>query len=624
MDKNTVLAIILSMFVLIINYYVQITFFEVKNTETYNNLDSNLDNNDNEIEKNNNINLGLKDRDLKIDFKISSQDVYAYIQDDFIKVDFDKQGNIISYKLLKYNSNIKNAEDKNINMIMQSKQINDLIKKYGLVLDFGLQDLNFKKENRVENNTDVIEYIANFKIKNKELNDEIVISKKYSFVKGEYLFRFDLNIKSKENNLYDLFNDDSYFYDLYLAPQIGPEFTVLDERSEYRHFKILDDAKKVKNIKTFKKVDDLKKINQYYHWLAIEGKYFIFMLLPIKALKSDTFMSSYHFENNDLTLMGSQISLKRILTSSLQKELNDSFYIYLGPKSKKELSIYNQKNENAFNLNSTYKIDNIVNSRLLKWLEDVLKFLMDFFFKLIPNWGIAIILLTILVKSILFPLTLKSTLSSERLKDISPKIKDIQNKHKDNPQKLNEQLMKLYQKEGINPMSGCLPMFLQFPFFIAMYSLFNNHFDLRDAVFIPGWITDLSSAESIIYFNTNLPILGWSGLHLLPIIYLFIQLITTRFMGLDAISQSNNNQAKFMMYGIPIVFFFVLYNMPSGLILYWIVQNIFTTLQTITLRNEKVKNWYKKRQDKKNESKKQRQAEILKLQKQLKEKKGKK
>jgi YidC/Oxa1 family membrane protein insertase len=143
-------------------------------------------------------------------------------------------------------------------------------------------------------------------------------------------------------------------------------------------------------------------------------------------------------------------------------------------------------------------------------------------------------------------------------------------------------MAEFYKKEGYNPLSGCLPMLLQFPIFFAMYNLFNNHFDLRGAMFIPGWIPDLSIPETILHFdNFRIPILGWSDIHLLPFIYVGSQLLYGKVT--QTPDQQNNAQMKMMLYAMPIVFFFILYDVPSGLLVYWIMSNVLTMAQQMAI-----------------------------------------
>jgi YidC/Oxa1 family membrane protein insertase len=193
---------------------------------------------------------------------------------------------------------------------------------------------------------------------------------------------------------------------------------------------------------------------------------------------------------------------------------------------------------------------------------------------------VAILLLTLLVKLVLFPLTKKSSESTLRMQTLSPKIKEIQTKYKDNPTKMNTEMAELYKKEGYNPMSGCLPMLLQIPIFFAMYNLFNNHFDLRGAMFIPVWIPDLSLPESVFNFSPfQIPILGWSDIRLLPFIYVGSQLLSGKIT--QTPDQKGNSQMKMMLYAMPVVFFFILYDVPSGLLLYWIMTNFLSLLQQL-------------------------------------------
>jgi len=132
-------------------------------------------------------------------------------------------------------------------------------------------------------------------------------------------------------------------------------------------------------------------------------------------------------------------------------------------------------------------------------------------------------------------------------------------------------------------------MLIQLPIFMAMFQLFNNHFDLRGAMFIPGWITDLSVPESIFDFpeDFRLPFLGWTALRLLPFIYVGSQLLYGKVVSNPA--QQGNMQMKIMLYAMPIVFFFILYEMPSGLLVYWIMSNLLTLVQQVIINKFVVK-----------------------------------
>ena len=198
---------------------------------------------------------------------------------------------------------------------------------------------------------------------------------------------------------------------------------------------------------------------------------------------------------------------------------------------------------------------------------------------MIANYDVAIIITTIIVKIVLWPLMRKSYQSTARMQAINPKIQALRDKYKNDQQRVNKEMQALYKKEGVSPLGGCLPMLGQFPFFLAMYGLFNNHFDLRGAVFIPGWIVDISAPDIILGFGDfTIPLIGWTALRGLPIIFVATQLISTSLTQTPQANQSSA-QMNMMKYGLPAVFFFILYNVPSGLLVYWIFSNLITSGQ---------------------------------------------
>jgi YidC/Oxa1 family membrane protein insertase len=267
----------------------------------------------------------------------------------------------------------------------------------------------------------------------------------------------------------------------------------------------------------------------------------------------------------------------------------DTYRFYLGPKNQPVLAKYNNTADNSFSLRDMQlqEVTRAGGFKSIPPVEAALKWLLVLFHNLEPihNWGLDIILLTLLVKVLFFPLTKKSSESTLKMQALAPRIKEIQEKYKDNPQKMNAEMAEFYKKEGYNPLAGCLPMLLQLPIFFAMYNLFNNHFDLRGAMFIPGWIPDLSLPESIWDFpdGFRLPLLGWSSLRLLPFIYVGSQLLYGKVT--QTPDQQGNSQMKIMLYAMPIIFFFILYDVPSGMLLYWIMSNILTMVQQVIINN---------------------------------------
>ena len=175
------------------------------------------------------------------------------------------------------------------------------------------------------------------------------------------------------------------------------------------------------------------------------------------------------------------------------------------------------------------------------------------------SYGYAIILLTIIVKFLLYPLTVKQVKSMKAMQEIAPKMKKIQEKYKDNPQVMQQKVAALYQEAGVNPLAGCLPLLVQMPILMGMYySLYNLEYPSADAAqFL--WLPSLSEADPY---------------YILPILN-----VLTTFYQTRQTSDMSNPQMKMMMLIMPLFIGFISINFPSGLVLYWVVMNICQILQ---------------------------------------------
>ncbi len=210
------------------------------------------------------------------------------------------------------------------------------------------------------------------------------------------------------------------------------------------------------------------------------------------------------------------------------------------------------------------------------WLSLAMMWLLDVFSKAtFGNYGLAIILLVILVRIALHPLTKKSQLSMSRMQKLQPEVAKLREKYKDDKAKLNEEMMKLYRTQGARPLLGCLPMLLQFPIWIALWTGLQASVELRHAAFLPVWITDLAAPDELISFGRAFSI--WlignmtgpiTGLNLLPILVTVAMLLQQKFAPTTAASDQQAKQQKTMMYFFNIFLLLVFYNAPSGLNLY--------------------------------------------------------
>jgi YidC/Oxa1 family membrane protein insertase len=423
------------------------------------------------------------------------------------------------------------------------------------------------------NRISAVEFYRDFFIPASQGQDAVQfrLTKRYDFKPGEYMFELTVSLAPLDGgSSIPGFNFGGSAYVLSFGPQIGPRFEKLDNRYDYRQYVTYTNGKR-----KMEKANDAI-INTSPKWAAICGKYFAFIAIPLFA----QYEMNFSEKSEPGLSSASRMNIIRPPIKTFSTE--DKYLFYLGPKSQDILKAYNTGN-NEFRIRDMQLIE-VSNTRgILSPLEKGLKWLLQLFYKLVRNYGVAIILLTLFVKILFFPLTKKSSEATLRMQSVAPKIKELQEKYKDNRQKMNEAMAELYKKEGYNPLSGCLPMLLQIPIFFAMYNLFNNHFDLRGAMFIPGWIPDLSLPEAIWNFpeGFKLPLLGWSALRPLPFIYLGSQLLYGKVT--QTPDQQSNTQMKMMLYVMPIVFFFVLYNVPSGLLIYWIFSNVLTMVQQVAI-----------------------------------------
>ncbi len=201
-------------------------------------------------------------------------------------------------------------------------------------------------------------------------------------------------------------------------------------------------------------------------------------------------------------------------------------------------------------------------------------------YSFIPNYGVAIVILTILVKLVTAPLVAKQMRSMEAMRSLQPKLKELQAKHKDDKQKQSEAMMALYKSEGVNPLGGCLPMVLQLPVMIGLFYALRSSIELREAPFF-GWITDLSAPETLFVIpGLDLPV------RVLPLIMGATMVLQQRMTPQPSMDPA---QARMMTTVMPIVMTVVFYQFASGLVLYWMLSNMLAIAQQLWIRRSMAK-----------------------------------
>lgn len=408
--------------------------------------------------------------------------------------------------------------------------------------------------------------------------DTFTLKKIFTFGDEDYLFQVDIELINSVNKAVPMLFENKA-YTLGFEPQIGPSFASLDKRYNYRRFYIKEDGAKKKSMPKIS--SGSYSTEKPLSWVALVGKYFSLIAIP----DATNYLVGLSEHSSDHLPLESSIYFTRPPIRSASQV--DTFRFYAGPQLKKDMVPYNDATLNSFNVTELQLEDALDSSSWLGWLESILKWILTLFYRIIPNYGIGIILLTFLIKLVLHPITKKGMESTAKMTSLQPEMDAIRQRYPDNPNKQNEEMAELYKQQGINPIGGCLPMLVQFPILIAFFGLLNKHFELRGAMFIPGWIPDLSRPDMVATLPFNLPFLG-NELHLLPIFYTVSMIFSMKIT--QAGQQAAGGQQgmmKMMTWGMPIMFFFVLYNAPSGLILYWSVMNAVSIVQQMHTNKKK-------------------------------------
>ncbi|MCP3889353.1 MAG: membrane protein insertase YidC [Desulfobulbaceae bacterium] len=294
-------------------------------------------------------------------------------------------------------------------------------------------------------------------------------------------------------------------------------------------------------------------------WAGYEGNYFLCAVVPLDG-SGQTF-TMQGTEDLAKTQVGGVLDT---LQPGMEKEYK--YHVFYGPKKLKMLKEIG------------YNLDRSVNFGWFDVLAKPALWLLNMFHSVFHNYGIAIILVTVLFKAAFWPISQKGMKSMKNMQKLQPKMAKIKEKYKSDPTKMNQEVMALYKTYKVNPLGGCLPMVLQIPVFFALYKVLLQSIELRHAPFML-WITDLSAPDRL-FIGFDLPYLG--GLPVLTLLMgasMFFQQKLTP-------TTADPTQAKIMMF-LPVVFTFMFLNFASGLVLYWFVNNLLSILQQVLINRDR-------------------------------------
>ncbi|MBP9752508.1 MAG: membrane protein insertase YidC [Proteobacteria bacterium] len=305
-------------------------------------------------------------------------------------------------------------------------------------------------------------------------------------------------------------------------------------------------------------------------WIGFSDKYWLVALIPHSNAQS---VFSFQTQKNEQFITSLKQDKK---TLNPGETVEQSIEIFTGPKKLALLDAYEEK------LNIK-KFDLAIDFGMFYFLTKPLFQFLDWLYQLVGNFGIAIMIMTLISKIVLFPLANKSYYSMGRMKNLTPKMEQIKTKYADDPVKLQKEMMALYKKEKVNPLSGCLPMLIQAPIFFCLYKVLYISIEMRHAPFF-GWIHDLSAPDPTTLFNL-FGLIPWD-----PPSFLMIGLWPI-VMGATMIIQQRLNpqpvdpaQAKMMLF-MPIFFTYLFGSFPSGVVIYWTVSNILSIIQQKVIMN---------------------------------------
>ncbi|MFZ0449450.1 MAG: membrane protein insertase YidC [Desulfatiglandaceae bacterium] len=302
-----------------------------------------------------------------------------------------------------------------------------------------------------------------------------------------------------------------------------------------------------------KKESEEKLLTGKVGWFAYENGYFMSAVVPEKPVDA-----SFEGRMGKSGALYGKLQSPPVKLAPLDKA-SSRYILYIGPH---DLIILKKLGKD---------LDKAVNFGWTDIIARPLLYLLLFFNRFIHNYGVSIILLTILIKILFWPLTHKSYKSMKEMQKLQPRLAKLREKYKGNKEQLNKEMMGLYKTYKVNPMGGCLPMVIQIPVFFALYRILGDSIELRHAPFML-WINDLSAPDRLFHFGFKIPFMsppyGIPVLTLLMGASMFIQQKMTPTPG-------DPSQAKLMMF-LPIVFTVMFINFPSGLVLYWLVNNILS------------------------------------------------
>jgi YidC/Oxa1 family membrane protein insertase len=414
-------------------------------------------------------------------------------------------------------------------------------------------ELETEDENRINLSRQVFDYLITengSSITFSLSSDAGTIYKKYTLNNN-----YNISLRISTENFSQL---SSYVISMDSGIADSEDYIIDHPKEKLRDYKIIaeinNEIEKYSLSKLKNKKDDIGKID----WAAIRSKYFIIGIFGDELVDVNRIES---FNNNNTPAMELSVAIPR-------DSFSHNFNLYFGPLVREELAAFRPGFEKV--LEGPF-------IEILRPISNIFAAIFKFFRGFIPNYGIIIIIIAVLLKILLYPLTHKSFESTHKMQKVTPLMKELQAKYKNDPQTLNKEMRKLYKEHGVSPLGGCLPMLLQMPIIFAIYPVIRYSIDMRQNAFL--WLADLSEPDKTL---------------ILPIAMAVFMFVQQKLMSpskdklaeMDEKQRAAQQSQKMMLYIMPVMMFFIFKSLSAGLVLYWTVFSIIGTIQQYFIKKK--------------------------------------
>jgi YidC/Oxa1 family membrane protein insertase len=508
--------------------------------------------------------------------KPSQKETFLSIETDLMRIEFSNKGaNFRRIYLSKFNNWYSAHENGDENFIEKHVQLLNYSRG-------GSYDLSFVSIDGKGVNTKDLFFGCdkNQSIYKISKDDSVVINYKFEPEPGKYIQktytfygnRYDVKSKITLVGFNNLISNNSY--DLIWNNGIrSVERNSVDEANYSNASVYSGDEQTIINANTIGE-KEVKEFRGQIDWVTIRNKYFAAVIIPDDPSRIDGAYIEGTREAIGKSGVEEIYSVRLTLPFLNSKSETHSFTLYFGPVDYNELKSLGHNLVRIVDFGSFFGLKFIIRPIA----EYVLLPLFQFLHSIIPNYGFVLIIFSLIIKLVVYPLTKSSYQSMKKMQALQPKIAELKEKLKDDPQKLNKETMKLYSTYGINPAGGCLPILLQMPIFVALWGMFQSSIELRQQPFF-GWIKDLSQPDIIYNLGFKLPLFGIqeiSGLAVLMGVTTFVQ---------QKMTVKDPNQ-KALVYVMPIMLTLLFMSFPSGLNLYYFMFNVLSIGQQYYINHQ--------------------------------------